>query len=807
LKPILAEEQAQAETVCCRQQGPAAEAELDLLVVDRLVEQHGREPEALIPLLQGLQEHYRYLPAAALQRLCELTAITPAQVTGVASFYSRFRHEPVGQHLISVCHGTACHVKGAALVSEALQRHLQLSPSRDTTADGRFTLQRVDCLGCCTLAPAVQIDGVTYGHLTPDGIPRMVQDFLELQRRGAQMLGNDGTPGDAAGLAEIRIGEGSCCIAGGSRDVRGALEEAIRELAAPAVVKPVGCVGMCHQTPLVEVRRPGQEPALYARVQATDAGEIVRRHFAPQGLRRKVRSVVSRTLDQLLTDEAWEPVTRYALEVRDGPVCSFLGPQQHLATEHYGTADPLSLEDYLAHEGFAALQKCREELSPEEVITRVQQAGLRGRGGAGFPTGAKWQAVRVAPGERKFVICNGDEGDPGAFMDRMLLESYPYRVLEGLAIAAYAVGATEGVLYIRAEYPLAVQRITEALARCEAEGLIGEQAPAGAGQVKLRLRQGAGAFVCGEETGLLASLEGRRGMPRLRPPYPAQEGLWGCPTSVNNVETLALVPWIVRHGPAAFTALGTEGSPGTKVFSLTGKVLRGGLIEVPMGVTVRQVVEEIGGGVAPGRQFKAVQIGGPSGGCLPAAQCDLPIDYESLQQAGAIMGSGGLVVMDDRDCMVDVARYFLEFTQRESCGKCTPCRVGTRRLLDLLEGLCTGQGRRGDLERLDALARMVQQTSLCGLGQTAPNPVLSTLKHFREEYEAHLQGRCPAGKCRALITYRINDRCIGCTKCAQACPAGAIALTPYEKHVCDPQRCIRCDTCRQVCPVDAVEVE
>ncbi len=781
--------------------------EIDLACVDQMVEEVGSGPDAVIPLLQALQKHYRYLPQEALHRVCEVTEISPAAIVGVSTFYARFRHSPVGRHMISICHGTACHVKGATHVSDALRRHLGLSEEADTTDDRLFTLERVDCLGCCTLAPVVQIDGVTYGHLTPDGVPRMLQDFLELQRRGVvdQRPVQDEAPTD--GLAEIRIGVGSCCIAGGSMDVLGELQRALRAIGAPAAVKPVGCVGMCHQTPLVEVLVPGEPPAVYAKVQPADAEAIVRRHFEPKGFVRKIKSVMSQGLDRLLTDEAWEPVDRYALDVRDAPVCAFLGPQEHLATELYGTADSLNLDDYLAHDGFEALRKCVTELAADQVIEAITHSGLRGRGGAGFPTGRKWELVRQAPGEMKYVICNGDEGDPGAFMDRMLLESYPFRVLEGLAIAAHAVGAREGVLYIRAEYALAVRRVREAIQICEEQSLLGDNIFGSDFSLRLDIMEGAGAFVCGEETGLIASLEGRRGSPRLRPPYPANSGLWGQPTCVNNVETLALVPWIIRNGPQVFASLGSKHSKGTKVFSLTGKVKRGGLIEVPMGITIREIVNEIGGGVAEGRRFKAVQIGGPSGGCIPADLADTPVDYEALTGAGAIMGSGGLVVMDDSDCMLDVARYFLEFTQRESCGKCTPCRVGTRRMLDIIEGLCTGRGKAGDLEKLEELAMMVKTTSLCGLGQSAPNPVLTTLRYFREEYEAHLDGKCPAGKCKELITYRITDECIGCTRCAQHCPADAIALTPYQQHEIDPEKCIRCDTCRQVCPSDAVVVE
>ncbi|MGB7759650.1 MAG: NADH-ubiquinone oxidoreductase-F iron-sulfur binding region domain-containing protein, partial [Bryobacteraceae bacterium] len=446
-------------------------------------------------------------------------------------------------------------------------------------------------------------------------------------------------------------------------------------------------------------------------------------------------------------------------------------------------------------------------LSSDDVIAAISGSGLRGRGGAGFPTGRKWALGRAQADPVKYVICNGDEGDPGAFMDRLVLESDPHRVLEGLAIAAYAIGAAEGFLYIRAEYPQAVRHTRAAIRQAEQRGFLGQNILGSAFSLRLEVREGAGAFVCGEETALIQSLEGKRGMPRLRPPYPVERGLRGHPTVINNVETLACVPWIMRHGASAFAALGTENSRGTKVFALAGKINRGGLIEVPMGITIREVVEDIGGGIRNGRAFKAVQLGGPSGGCIPARLADTPIDYDALARTGAIMGSGGLVVLDDRDCMVDIARFFLKFTQAESCGKCTFCRIGTKRMLEILERLCEGKGRRDDLEKLEVLADYVGRGSLCGLGQTAPNPVLTTLRYFREEYEAHLhERRCPAGRCPALIRYRVTDNCIGCTLCAQACPVGAIAYRPYEKHEVDDRLCTRCDMCRQACKDDAIEV-
>ena len=781
-------------------------SDLDLSFVDRTVERLGRRPDAVIPILQAIQAHYRFLPQEALERVCGLTEITPAAITGVSTFYTQFRHRPVGRHIINVCHGTACHVKGAGLVQDAIEKRLGLSNGEDTDADGLFTVEKVACLGCCTLAPVIQIDRVTYGRLTPSMVPEVIGDFLARQEDGAAKRKR--RPVEPRGpLGEIRVGLGSCCQAQGSREVHESIGRVLAETGAAAAVKRVGCVGMCHQTPLVELVPPGGSARLFAKVTPEDARSIVLSHFRPKGIARRIGLTAGRLLDRLFTDEGGDAVARHAIDVRDGPVCAFLGRQKHIATEYCGQIDPTDLDEYLRHDGFRALRRCLEELTPEEIIVEFTAGGVRGRGGAGFPSGIKWAKVRAAAGDEKYVICNGDEGDPGAFMDRMLLESFPYRVIEGMAIAARAVGAHEGLFYVRAEYPLAVERISEALRRCEERGLLGERVLGSDFRFRLVIKEGAGAFICGEETALLASIEGKRGSPRLRPPYPAEHGLWGKPTLVNNVETFALVPWIFRHSAKAFAELGTDHSKGTKVFALAGKVRRGGLIEVPMGITIREIVDEIGGGVAGGKRFKAVQVGGPSGGCVPAEMADTPVDYEALAEVGAIMGSGGLVVLDESDCMVDIARYFLRFTQDQSCGKCTFCRIGTRRMLDVLDRICTGEGRQGDLEQLEQLARQVKAASICGLGGTAPNPVLSTLKYFREEYEAHLQGRCPAGKCAALIDYRVTDECIGCTLCAQHCPADAIPMTPYRKHAIDLDKCTRCDTCRQVCPNDAVVVQ
>ncbi len=780
--------------------------ELDLSIVDQIVAKTGREPDAVIPILQAVQQHYRYLPQPALERVCELTEITPAAITGVSTFFDRFRHRPVGKHMIRVCQGTACHVKGAERVKEGFEQHLHIPQGQDTDSDGRFTLEEVACLGCCTLGPVVQVGHQTFGHVSPQLVARVLASFDGRESSETSTTHRPTPPAVVPNTWEIRVGLGSCCVAQGSDRVHDALCSAVRRTGAAGVVKQVGCTGMCHQTPLVDLVAPDGAVRTFARVKPEDAYAIVARSFPQRGVWRPLRQTIMRWIDRLHTDETGDVIRQHQLDVRDPAVCSFLGPQQRIATELCEQIDPLDFDEYLRHEGFVALRKCLSEPDSAKIIEAIAVSGLRGRGGAGFPTHVKWRTVRGAAGPTKYVICNGDEGDPGAFMDRMLLESVPFRVIEGMLIAARAVDAHEGIFYIRHEYPLAVRRIRDAIRQCQERGLLGPSVMGTEFAFSLEVKEGAGAFICGEETALIHSLEGGRGTPRLRPPFPAECGLWDQPTLINNVETFAAVPWILRHGGAAYAALGTPASKGTKVFALAGKVMRGGLIEVPMGVTIRQIVEEVGGGVAPGRTFKAVQIGGPSGGCVPAALADTPIDYESLAQVGAIMGSGGLVVLDDSDCMVDIARYFLRFTQDQSCGKCTFCRVGTKRMLEILDRLCAGQGRSDDLQQLEQLSKMVSAGSLCGLGKTAPNPVLTSLKYFREEYQAHLQGQCPAGKCVNLIGYHINDRCIGCTICAQHCPVDAIPLRPYQQHHIDLARCTRCDTCRQVCPENAVEI-
>jgi NADH-quinone oxidoreductase subunit F len=582
--------------------------------------------------------------------------------------------------------------------------------------------------------------------------------------------------------AEVAVGMSSCGIAAGARVVLATLKAEVAAKGLTWAVVSTGCNGACHREPLVEIRQADGGTFLYGNVDEAAARKIVEGHLA-----------------------SGVPVADLLVP----PDYPYLARQRRIVLANCGAIDPESIDEYLARDGYLALRKAVTSMTSDEVIAEITAAGLRGRGGAGFSTGMKWTFARRAKGAKKYVICNADEGDPGAFMDRSVLEGDPHAVLEGMLVAAYAIGSDEGYFYVRAEYPLAVKRLGMAIAQATERGFLGERILGSGFSFTVHVKEGAGAFVCGEETALMASIEGRRGMPRLRPPFPAERGLWDAPSNINNVETYANVAPIIRMGASAYAAIGTEKSKGTKVFALAGKISRGGMIEVPMGISLRTIIEDIGGGIQGGKAFKAVQMGGPSGGCVPASLADVLIDYDSLTATGAIMGSGGMVVMDESTCMVDVARYFMSFIQSESCGKCTFCRVGTKRMLETLTRITEGRGTDADIPMLEDLAAKVKISSLCGLGQTAPNPVLTTLRFFRDEYTEHIaEGRCRAKKCKALIRFSVvSERCTGCMRCAKVCPTKAARGERKKVHTIDQETCIKCGLCHEACRFDAIAID
>lgn len=581
---------------------------------------------------------------------------------------------------------------------------------------------------------------------------------------------------------KIVVGQGSCGIATGAKKTATEIERQIVEKNLQVDLEIAGCVGTCYLEPIVDVYDDENKLTRYVKVQPEDVEDILIKHIGKgQVAEEKVISQEDK---------------------------GFITKQKRVVLRNAGIINPENIEEYLAVDGYKAAEKVITSMKPEDVIEEIKIAGLRGRGGAGFPTWFKWNAAKANKGKNKYMVCNADEGDPGAFMDRSVLEGDPHSLLEGMIIGGFAMGATQGVIYCRAEYPLAINRLEIAMKQAREKNFLGENLFGTDFSFDIRIKAGAGAFVCGEETALIASLEGERGMPRLKPPFPAVKGFWQMPTNINNVETFANVPWIILNGGTAFGDMGTEKSKGTKVFALAGKIKKGGLVEVPMGLPLKDVIYGIGGGIKENREFKAVQMGGPSGGCIPASLIDTPVDYENINKTGAIVGSGGMIVMDETTCMVDMARYFLDFTRKESCGKCNYCRIGTKRMLEILERITQGKGEDGDIEKLEELAHKIKDGSMCGLGQTAPNPVLTTLKYFRNEYEDHIyHKKCTAKSCKALISYEIHDNCVGCTACSRRCPVDAISGDPRKQHTIDQNKCVKCGRCFEACKFNAITVE
>ncbi len=756
--------------------------------------------ENTISRLQLIQSHYNYLPAQAIQYLAKKTRIEENTILGIATFYKQFRLTPAGTHTVKVCVGTACHVSGAEDIYAAFKSNLNISDEEDTDSEKNFSIVKAACLGCCMLAPVIQIDDRIYGYVSPDRTGEILEIFLK--ENAAKGRKNKGLYTPKVKSAQVLLCRCSSCMAAGANRIEQSINETISHHKLNMGVKSVSCTGFSYKAPYFEIHSENAEPVKIPNADSEQIESILLAYSGKNNVKHRLRYYYNRFFEKVLYPNSSILLQNNEL-YRDN---EYIDNQKQIATEHAGLSDPLNIKEYKERDGLQALELCQKMKNPQSVIDIIRNSGLRGRGGGGFPSVEKWQRIRNAKADEKYLICNADEGDPGAFMDRMLLESFPFRVLEGIVIACLTLNVKTALIYVRAEYPLAAKRIKHAISIIEDEGLFSAENTNSNG-INIEVVEGAGAFVCGEETALIKAIEGQRGIPTTRPPYPDEKGLWGKPTLVNNVETFSLIPWIIRSDKGAFNRLGTENSRGSKTFALAGKIKRSGLIEVPMGISIRKIVETIGGGMKDVSVFKAVQIGGPAGGCIPESLSDNLIDFDSLKSLGAIMGSGGLVVLDQHDCIVELARYFMEFAVDESCGRCTYCRVGCLRILELLEQLVSGKADSQTLTKLEDLAKLVQVRSKCGLGKGSVNPLLTGLKHFREEYEAHLHGKCPAGQCKELIHFKVNDGlCIGCTKCAQVCPSGAITPAPYENQFIDDSKCIKCGSCKKVCPEGAIDV-
>jgi NADH-quinone oxidoreductase subunit F len=770
--------------------------------VAKVVDSNGGERSRLRAILYEIQGQYNHLPEQALRDVATLMEIPLTDVYGVATFYTTFSLEPKGRHIVTVCMGTACHVRNSSGLLDEICRHLRIRPG-ETTADMMFSLETVNCLGACAMGPIMVVDGKYHGEMNAAKVARVLKKYerteaevtrdvvltspeeLEEYRRAIAALRYSG------GGTSVHLCCGTGCVASGSRDVLETLNYELKDggIDANVMVRATGCHGFCERGPLVVIKPSN---VFYQKVSPYDVRDIVSETV-----------VKGKVLERLLYED---PATGKKV-VHRGEV-PFYAKQNRQILGPNGEIDPGEIDDYVARGGYAGLSKALYEMEPEEIIDEIGMAGLRGRGGGGFEAARKWTACRKAytPDGVKYVLCNADEGDPGAFMDRCLLEGNPHSVLEGMIIGARAIGVSNGYVYVRNEYPLAVKSITTAIEQAEAKGLLGDDILGSGFDFHVEVSRGSGAFVSGESSALMASIEGRVGEPREKYIHTAVRGLYVRPTNLNNVETWANVPLIVNEGAEQYASVGTEQSKGTKIFSLVGKITNTGLVEVPMGITLREIIYDIGGGIPGDKKFKAVQTGGPSGGCVPESLLDIPVDFDRLTDVGSMMGSGGMIVMDEDICMVDVARYFLDFLCDESCGKCTPCREGLKHMSLIIKDVTEGVATTDQLGLLEELAEVVRDTSLCGLGQTAPNPVLSTIRYFGDEYREHIeQKRCRAGVCRALISYSIDaDACTGCLRCVKSCPSEAITGVKKEPHVLDAAKCEKCGICFEVCEYGAV---
>jgi len=767
-----------------------------------VVEQNGAERSKLAAILHEVQREYNYLPEQALRDIAVLMEIPMTDVYGVATFYTSFSLVPKGRHIVTVCMGTACHVRNSRGILDEICRFLGISPG-ETTEDMAFSLETVNCLGACAMGPIMVVDGKYFGEMTGTRVGRILKKYQKdevAEVPEAKRLTSSSEldeyreaikPQRYAGTTSVCVCAGTGCQASGGADVLEAMRLELKSvgLEDKVMLRGTGCHGFCERGPLVVV---GPDNILYQKVTPEDVPAVVSETV-----------MNGRVVDSLVYED---PVTGKKFEHKDD--VPFYAKQKRQILGPNGMLDPYEIDDYIASGGYAALSRALYDMEPEGIIEEVDKAGLRGRGGGGFPAANKWRACRKARSVDgvKYVLCNADEGDPGAFMDRCLLEGNPHSVIEGMIIGAIAIGATHGYVYVRNEYPLAVRSISNAIRQAEEKGLLGKDILGSGFDFTVSVSRGSGAFVSGESTALMASIEGKVGEPREKYIHTAVRGLYVRPTNLNNVETWANVPLIINEGAEKFASVGTENSKGTKIFSLVGKITNTGLVEVPMGITLREIVYDIGGGIPNGKAFKAVQTGGPSGGCLPESLLDTPVDFDRLTEVGSMMGSGGLIVMDEDTCMVDVARYFLEFLCDESCGKCTPCREGLKHMAEIVVDVTEGRATMDQLSLLEELAEVVRDTSLCGLGQTAPNPVLSTVKYFAEEYREHVESRkCRAGVCRALVTYEIDaEACTGCLRCLKACPSKAISGEKKMAHTIDTSLCEKCGICLEECEFDAV---